>query len=1054
MNILGQPFSPWVTEQIKIRQSSLGNSNNLTNTNLLYQNTKTPWLRLASSVDIVSVDGVVTNLDKILKNTTINELALQGSTPAKNFILQGGASRLIGEEGLESVGFNAGLNASKNGEEEDLITPVYSGAYGWGGIEERGYAPMPGLIGAKVEYYKNGALSKATINMKCFTRNQLALMDVLYMRPGYNLLLEFGWSQYLDNQGALQTFDNFLTPALSYILEPFPQPIDSSNPEKVSSSTTHFDILDLIQKERINRYGNYEGVFGKITNYDWKFNMDGSYDCSVNLIGMGDMMESLKVNIKLPNKVDKLGTESSNNSTSPSENPLPPLISNKNETSLNAILYELYEQLKSSPSNSGTQLDTYQEISIPLFPRVTSTISSDGDLKTNFDNTYDLDIEMGLLGLFGVTTDDEENSSPQAYITFGSLLAIIQKYLLIYNKEGCPLFSFDVDFDNMGEDKNYILQIPGRFSSNPLVCLVPYGGINSGIIPAELNRGGLTNVTVVNNVLKQTKERFIPKGEQFIARLCNIYLNINNIANILNTSERDEEGSLSLLLFLNNIIKSFTKALGGINQITIKVDELTQQIKFIENAPQRFLKPPPTGEYARINTFGVKSNTEGSFVRNIDMKGSISSDFASMITIGAQHNGNTVSSNATGFSTYNAGLIDRVIPEKLNAKNFTTDEEQPTPLTSAIVDLWDNQINNFQTSEGEYQRGLFSSIYQDKKFLTTDCNALTQLNYNFLSLISGVLVEQKHLQSPTFLPFNLSLDIDGLSGMRLYEKFLIDNAVLPPSYGKDDVDLLIKTLNHTVSAGDWLTQIDTQSTPRREMDPNSRPAPNKKEKKKPVDSNDYNEVGGKASPLIPEKNELLRIRLTRIMDDGTQTLGIMEVLDVNEQTVLFTLATSELPWKGNQNSISSVPTGKYRVKPHKSPKHGRCFWLIGNEAGGYKWNKLRGNGFTRSAVLIHKAPKAAGWLEGCIAPGLKFNDQNNQRGRQQGTGQRYLDPANLQSQLAVNKILDKLYSAGSFKMDIINQGGGAPASLPTSFTTSVRNLAINNNLLPNPYTPT
>ena len=780
MNILGQPFSPWVTEQIKIRQSSLGNSNNLTNTNLLYQNTKTPWLRLASSVDIVSVEGVVTNLDKILKNTTINELALQGSTPAKNFILQGGASRLIGEEGLESVGFNAGLNASKNGEEEDLITPVYSGAYGWGGIEERGYAPMPGLIGAKVEYYKNGALSKATINMKCFTRNQLALMDVLYMRPGYNLLLEFGWSQYLDNQGALQTFDNFLTPALSYILEPFPQPIDSSNPEEVSSSTTHFDILDLIQKERINRYGNYEGVFGKITNYDWKFNIDGSYDCSVNLIGMGDMMESLKVNIKLPNKVDKLGTESSNNSTSPSENPLPPLISNKNETSLNAILYELYEQIKSSPSNSNTQLDSYQEISIPLFPRVTSTISPDGDLKTKFDNTYDLDIEMGLLGLFGVTTDDEENSSPQAYITFGSLLAIIQKYLLIYNKEGCPLFSFDVDFDNMGEDKNYILQIPGRFSANPLVCLVPYGGINSGIIPDELNRGGLTNVTAVNDVLKQTKERFIPKGEQFIARLCNIYLNINNIASILNTSERDEEGSLSLLSFLNNIIKSFTKALGGINQITIKVDELTQQIKFIENAPQRFLKPPPTGEYARINTFGVKSNTEGSFVRNIDMKGSISSDFASMITIGAQHNGNTVSSNATGFSTYNAGLIDRVIPEKLNAKNFTTDEEQPTPLTSAIVDLWDNQINNFKTPEDESQVGLFSSIYQDKKFLTTDCNALTQLNYNFLSLISGVLVEQKHLQSPTFLPFNLSLDIDGLSGMRLYEKFLIDNAVLPP----------------------------------------------------------------------------------------------------------------------------------------------------------------------------------------------------------------------------------------------------------------------------------
>ena len=33
----------------------------------------------------------------------------------------------------------------------------------------------------EVEYYKSGALSKATVKMKCFTRNQLALMDVLYM---------------------------------------------------------------------------------------------------------------------------------------------------------------------------------------------------------------------------------------------------------------------------------------------------------------------------------------------------------------------------------------------------------------------------------------------------------------------------------------------------------------------------------------------------------------------------------------------------------------------------------------------------------------------------------------------------------------------------------------------------------------------------------------------------------------------------------------------------------------------------------------------------------
>ena len=1073
MNILGQPFSPWVTNQIKTRQTSLGNSTNLTDTNLLYQNTKTPWLRLASSVDITKVKGVNSNLDKLIRNTGINEAALTGNVPAKNFILQGGSSRLIGEGGVESVGFNAGLGSNKG---KDLITPVYSGAYGWGGLEERGYAPMPGLVGAKVEYYKNGALSKATVKMKCFTRNQLALMDVLYMRPGYNLLLEFGWSQYLDNFGVLQTFDNFLSPALSFLFSPKAIK-DPDNPGAAASPPNHFDVLNLIQSERIARVGNYEGVFGKITNYSWKFNTDGSYDCSVNLIGMGDMMESLKVNIKLPSKDDvlspgkglsKVGAKAGKARSDGGEiDKEQPIIANKEETTLNKLLYELYQSVGGTtnigkkkyihPTNQipgseefGKNKDTLSEISIPSFPYVKTSIDKNGKTKTTFDNSVDLDIEAGLMAIYNtqVSNSGWDNIAPQVYITFGSLLALIQKYLLIYNKDGCPLFSFDVDFGNMGEDENYIVNTCGRFSSNPLVCLIPTKGVLGGIAGPD-GKDGLIARTSMDPVLDATMDRFYPRGNKFLARLVNVYLNINSIANILSTSERDEEGSLSLLSFLNNIIKSFTKCLGGINSITIKIDEVTQQIKFIENAPQRFTTPPSTGEYARINTFGVKSNSEGSFVRNLSIDGSISPEFASMITIGAQANGNTVSSNATGFSTYNSGLIDRVVPDKLNAGSLTQtpeEKEKKAKEEVTIEELWYDQINSGDGMDG----GLYNSIYEKRMWIEEDVSALTELNCQFQSLISGWLVENKHLQAPAFLPFNLSIDIEGMSGMRLYEKFLIDNTVLPPSYGNDDVDLLIKTLNHTIDTGDWLTQIDTQSTPKRQMDPNARPStPPQTQTPKPIPT-DY-EVGGDSSPMLQKEDELLRLRLTRIMDDATQTLGIMEVLGEDEQTVLFTLATSELPWKGNQNSVSSIPTGRYRVRNHVSPKHGRCFWLIGNEAGGYKFNKLVGNGYTRSSVLIHRAPKAPGWLEGCIAPGLKFNDRGNQVGRQQGTGQNYLEPAKAQSQLAVNKILDKLYSVGSFKFDIVNQGGGGPDSLPPLFSQEVQNLAINKNLLPNPY---
>ena len=48
------------------------------------------------------------------------------------------------------------------------------------------------------------------------------------------------------------------------------------------------------------------------------------------------------------------------------------------------------------------------------------------------------------------------------------------------------------------------------------------------------------------------------------------------------------------------------------------------------------------------------------------MGGVLGPKYASMITIGAQFSGNKLSANATGFSTYNLGLEDRVITQKLN----------------------------------------------------------------------------------------------------------------------------------------------------------------------------------------------------------------------------------------------------------------------------------------------------------------------------------------------------------------------------------------------------
>ena len=207
-NIFGKPFRSWVTKQVQTRQDSLGYKDYNVN-DLKYQNTKTPWIRLASTVDINQFlkDGTTETrvYQQLLKNGLNPEL-FTGDVAAKNFILQGGAIS-IGEN--NELKTNAGLNYKND---------YYNGAYGWGGIDEKGYVPMPGIRDVNLIYKSDGAFAEATINMKCFSRSQLILMDLLYMRPGVNLLLEFGWSTYLDNEGNLQTYDTFITDALDFTL--------------------------------------------------------------------------------------------------------------------------------------------------------------------------------------------------------------------------------------------------------------------------------------------------------------------------------------------------------------------------------------------------------------------------------------------------------------------------------------------------------------------------------------------------------------------------------------------------------------------------------------------------------------------------------------------------------------------------------------------------------------------------------------------------------------------------------------------------------------------
>lgn len=103
-----------------------------------------------------------------------------------------------------------------------------------------------------------------------------------------------------------------------------------------------------------------------------------------------------------------------------------------------------------------------------------------------------------------------------------------------------------------------------------------------------------------------------------------------------------------------------------------------------------------------------------------------------------------------------------------------------------------------------------------------------------------------------------------------------------------------------------------------------------------------------------------RVQVFRTYDDGKQTLGLLSVTDTSG--VIFVCRTLELPWRDNQNSISSFLPGKYICKYTLSPSFKIKTYEITSVPG-------------RSGVRIHSA-NFVSQLRGCIALGEAHKDIN------------------------------------------------------------------------------
>jgi hypothetical protein len=274
-NIAGYPIYPWAADQLKIRSEN-GSLETRNDDNLLYLANKGAWVRVVSSVNLESNLMEYFNKNLSLGIDTQRRLA-------ENYVLYGGTS---------TYAFESSRTAGTREEMGDLIQPENTGMnlrsgidpggayniFGQKALSDYGYRPMPGITSVTIESTgRMGSLRQATINFKVWDKYQLDIMDALYFRPGFTVLIEYGHAKYYDNKGDLKSSEQFM-------LNPF------------EFGLTKEDINIKLSTNTRKSYGNYGGMLGIVTSFNFSLTQEGGYDCTIKAMSLGAVMGNYPIN--------------------------------------------------------------------------------------------------------------------------------------------------------------------------------------------------------------------------------------------------------------------------------------------------------------------------------------------------------------------------------------------------------------------------------------------------------------------------------------------------------------------------------------------------------------------------------------------------------------------------------------------------------------------------------------------------------------------------------------------------------------------------------------
>jgi hypothetical protein len=765
---------------------------------------KNAWVKMSSFTDYNDGRVYFDGSGSVLVDTSKGNY--EGNELSKKYVLFGG-----------SLYFKSGSNISQETLRYGVATPnaVYGGNIDRAGksgvnhpyFRQMGIRPMPGITGVELRTLgAYGSIFETTVKFNCWDSHQLNELELLYMRPGYSILLEWGWSQYLD-------YNDSLTNAKSTLREDAinTQSYIGGTIDPFDSSLTQEKVYKKLQVLREKYRHNYDGMLGYVKNFKWKLRRDGGYDCETVLISMGEVINTIKM--------------STNSNTL------------RNDTSLNltkvndSYTYDDYENILLS-------LKALEEKSLPGDFRSINESQYSGSWNYDINYVNPKDVEEKLKkSLYPdqakrladqpyfkyVISDPDGDSyvgSKYEYITLDVWLAIIGSYCNLKQKSKSGTVS-DIVQLLVPTDTDYCLAGPDTISIDAGVCLVKnegafakeFGVLSipdfdpkvSGANPPIFYRSGDTTNVITNEENLQFFDKTARNG-----KLKNILLNIDLLLGIYRSiKSSDYDNGVVMVDYIKSVMHKVSTSLGGLNNFIVSTAGLNQNKAQIVDT--YYLNKQPKDTFYEFDLLGL-----GSICKNVDIESQIFENQSTIVGIAAQSKANLGDVYNSSQVYLNAGLTDRLSKEKGQGDEITS--KKGNYFLNTQESSFYRKVLQLMVYARDYMVGYEGNVRTiDDGSLGKNVNSAFLINQNDRSLSTpSTLLKQSLLRFDgdlgfkALIPFKLRITLEGIGGIVVGQIFRIKQNVIPKNYYDKNLGFVITQINHSLKDNQWETTLETQ----------------------------------------------------------------------------------------------------------------------------------------------------------------------------------------------------------------------------------------------------